>query len=93
VLTASNGREALAIVEHSVSDVDLILSDLTMPDMGGLELSREIKRKNLGTRIIILTGYMSDEIRKELEALEVTACLNKPIEIRHLLLAIDAALQ
>nr|WP_281721075.1 response regulator [Nitrosomonas nitrosa] len=91
VLTASNGCEALARLDSPAEQVDLILSDLIMPEMGGLELCRELKHKRQDLRIIILSGYVADDAREELVSLGVASLLKKPIEVEQLLRAIEGA--
>ena len=58
IITASNGREGIArFHEHCP---DLILTDVRMPIMDGIEVLREVKTKESDTEVIILTGH-SDE--------------------------------
>lgn len=91
VLSASNGLEALTIIEQSGNQVDLVLSDLDMPMMGGLELCRELRRNNNHVRIIIFTGYAADETLQELRALAVAEILDKPVEVGQLLRTLENA--
>jgi DNA-binding NtrC family response regulator len=54
---ASNGREAL--VRHGQTSYDLIITDLNMPEVTGLELIKRIRQENDATEFIIVTGYAS----------------------------------
>lgn len=92
VLAAANGLEVLAILEQPQNRVDLILSDLDMPEMTGLELCREVRGKNSNIPIIILSGYISDENIKELKAFGVE-WIHKPVSIEHLSNAIERAVK
>ena len=56
---ASNGREAIAAVEKLLPDV--VLMDMVMPGLTGLEATRQIRKRFSKTRVLILTGYMEDE--------------------------------
>lgn len=93
VIVAPNGREALAILAQPETHVDLVLSDLIMPEMGGLEFCRELRRQHNPVKVIILTGYIDEETIKELRALAVLECINKPVEIEKLIRAVEGALQ
>lgn len=92
VLTATNGREALVLLEQSGVKVDLILSDLIMPEMGGIELCRNLREKESDVKIMVLTSYVTDDNLTELQSLGIVDCLNKPIDVQHLLRNVELAL-
>src|SRR3989304_616614 len=56
---ATNGREALAKIKRLAPDV--VLMDLAMPVMNGLEATRRIRRQFPGTKVLALTQYDDDE--------------------------------
>ena len=56
---AANGREALEAVEKTHQDV--VLMDMVMPGLNGLEATRQIRRRAPKVKVLILTGYMEDE--------------------------------
>lgn len=56
VFTATNGREALDFYRQNSAQIDLIISDMIMPEMGGLELCRELN----GQCAVVLVSAMSD---------------------------------
>ncbi len=60
---ASNGEEALRLLEHKRADV--LLLDLSMPNMGGLECIREIKSRGLAIKILVLTMYADEQYVRE----------------------------
>ncbi len=56
---AENGREAIAAAEKLLPDV--VLMDMVMPGLNGLEATRQLRKRCPKTRVLILTGYMEDE--------------------------------
>src|SRR5439155_5329450 len=69
VAHAKNGDEALQAVRQCQPDI--LVLDLRMPGVDGLGVLREMKRNELGTRVVVLTAVHSDEI---LEAIRLGAC-------------------
>ncbi|TLS67258.1 PAS domain S-box protein [Mariprofundus erugo] len=62
VLTASNGEEAFALFMAHAGEVDLIISDVVMPKMGGVELLRSVRRYNEQLPFMLVTGYDRDHV-------------------------------
>ena len=87
---ASDGREAL--VKMKEIKADLLVTDLTMPNMNGIELMRRISsspRLN-GTPVLVVTSAGNEQQRKELMELGATRILSKPISPPMLVEAINA---
>lgn len=81
VLTASNGEEALEQYREHPDDIDLILSDMVMPRMGGVELYRRIQQENPELRMIIMTGYPMEDDGRDLLEQGIVDWILKPFEI------------
>ena len=62
VITASNGREALETYSAKTSAIQLIMMDLTMPEMDGIEAYYELRKVALSVPIVICSGYGKDAI-------------------------------
>ncbi len=60
---AGNGKEALEFIEKA--HVDVVLSDIRMPIMSGIDLAREINNRGLAIKIVFLSGYKDFEYAKE----------------------------
>ena len=79
---AQNGVKAMEIAEKLQPDV--VITDIKMPYMNGLELARNLKEENPGVRILILTGFDEFEYAKEAVHLEVEEYILKPINANEL---------
>jgi two-component system, response regulator YesN len=83
VLGACNGREALAILEKTT--VDIMITDIQMPKMNGIELIKEVKKRNYLMKIIVISGFAEFEYAQESIKLNVADYLLKPFASRRLL--------
>ncbi len=88
-VTASvDSREALSFYRADPHGFDLVLSDMTMPEMTGFDLAREIKAINPETPVILSTGYNDRALREKAEKIGVKTFLMKPVAMRTLLTAV-----
>ena len=81
-LTASSGLEALKYIQDLPNRIDLVLLDLRMPGMGGIEVLKSIRKHNPNLPVIVLTA-LTDK-RRECEALGIEAYVTKPYSIEEL---------
>ena len=89
VLEAGNGIEAIEMLEKSEGDVDLVVSDVVMPEMDGPTLLRELRRRNPSLKIIFVSGYAEDAFQKHLPADgEQFTFLAKPFTLKQLVNAV-----
>lgn len=66
-LEACDGEEALQIVERAPDPIDLVLTDVVMPKVGGPELARRLAAIRPGLRIVFMSGYSEDPIVRTIE--------------------------
>ncbi len=90
VRAVPNGREAIQACRNEHFDV--MLADIRMPDMDGLEVSRVIAREFPDVRVIVITGYPSPESAARARKLGVSDYLQKPVAPDRLSAATAAAL-
>jgi CheY-like chemotaxis protein len=76
VLTAGDGAAALAEVERHAAPVDLVLTDVIMPQMSGPALVAQLRARHPGLRVLYVSGYTADALREQAES--GTAFLAKP---------------
>ena len=81
VETALNGKQALHILNDKAKSVDLVLTDLKMPVMDGYELLSYMSRSFKSIPIIVMTGFGSAEIAKQLKQRGISYYIEKPFEI------------
>src|SRR3954447_7651536 len=79
VVTAANGIEAVAVLE--AEPVDLVLTDLRMPDMDGFELLAFLRRSHAELPVILMTALGSDETAARLGTTGSFECLTKPFDV------------
>ena len=84
VLEAGNGVEAIEILERHQGKVDLVVSDVVMPEMDGPTLLRELRSRNPALKIIFVSGYAEDAFQKHLPADGQFAFLAKPFTLKQL---------
>ena len=77
VLEASNGREGLTMCETNEGPIDLLLSDVVMPELSGRELAEQAVKLRPGMKVMFMSGYTHDIILKE-GVQKGTAFLQKP---------------
>ncbi len=84
VIVASNGVEALEVLEGNGKKIDLLLTDVVMPQMGGPELADELETRNPGLKVVFMSGY-SEKIVGARLATGHRALLEKPFSLAVLL--------
>ena len=84
-LVAQNGAEGLELFKQNESEIDLIITDVNMPIMNGLEMIREIKKINPNIPIIVATAFSNTEYLLEAIDIGVDKYVLKPIDMKKLL--------
>jgi two-component system cell cycle sensor histidine kinase/response regulator CckA len=88
VLQAGNGVEALEIFEAQKGEVDLVVSDVVMPEMDGPTLLKELRARKPEVKIIFVSGYAEDAFEKHLPEGGQFAFLAKPFPLKQLVAAV-----
>jgi PAS domain S-box-containing protein len=93
VLEARNGTEALRLAAAHPVPVDLLLTDVVMPGMGGRELAERLSERSPTTPIVFLSGYAGDALAEEGSLPPGTEFLQKPVDLDVLLGAVARVLE
>ena len=88
-LLACSGPAALELLDCA----DAVVTDLTMPEMDGLELLRAIRQRYDALPVILVTGYHSESLAAHARARGAFACLPKPFDLQKLRHVLDSALR
>ncbi|MBT3604368.1 MAG: response regulator [Candidatus Latescibacteria bacterium] len=89
--TATDGQEAIALLQEHI--YDLLVTDIRMPGMSGMELLRHVQENHPSVAVILMTGYASTESAIEALRLGVYDYIEKPFEMLELLQAVVNALE
>ena len=82
ITSASTGNKALELLAQT--SVDLVITDVRMPGINGLDLVLEIRKKHPSTKIIVMTAYGTPEIEEEAEKRGAFFYIEKPFDIKNL---------
>jgi len=91
-IAAGDGAAALTLVESLESEIDLLLTDVIMPHMGGPELARRLRDKRPGLKVVFTSGYTDNSLLQRGVLAESVDLLQKPYAPAELLRRVRAAL-
>jgi two-component system chemotaxis response regulator CheY len=89
VTTAGDGQEALAKMEAAARPYDIVITDHHMPRMTGLGLVRELRARDFGGKIAVLSAHLNDANVQAYTELNVDLLLSKPFDVGELRHAIE----
>ncbi len=90
VLEASSGMDALDVVAESGGKIDLIVSDVVMPEMDGPTMFGELRKRGVKCRVIFVSGYAEEAFAKNLPEGEDFGFMPKPFTLKQLIEAVKA---
>jgi two-component system cell cycle sensor histidine kinase/response regulator CckA len=92
VIEAASGLEALHLMDERGEPVDLVVSDVVMPEMDGPSLLRELRKRHPDLKVIFVSGYAEDAFKRNLPEGEEFAFLPKPFSLKQLIEAVKATM-
>jgi CheY-like chemotaxis protein len=84
-----NGDAAIARLDSGLERYDIIIVDQKMPHMTGVELVEELKKRGITSKIMVLSAYLSSEVRAAYERMDVHVMFPKPFDVGQLRSAVD----
>ncbi len=93
VLEAANGFEALRLLQTMPYPVDLVISDVVMPEMGGRELVERVRKTAPGVRVMLMSGYTDDMVLKQRLVDRSVPFLQKPFTVTEFAHAVETVLR
>lgn len=92
-MEAANGEEALAALDAHANRIDVILSDVVMPVMGGIALFHAMRERGLSIPVVMLSGHPMESELKDLQAQGLAGWMLKPPDMKRLSQLLTQALQ
>lgn len=93
IIPAVDGKDGLEKFKENQEKVDIIVTDLSMPNMDGLEMIEEIKKIDKDVPVLITTAHQDISYLKQAIELGVTSYIIKPIDIRNIIKSISKAIE
>ena len=89
----TNPLEALSVFEHSPNNYDLILSDVRMPEINGIDLIKKMKNINDNVNFVLMSAFDIGNYLEEMEELELKSFMRKPMHIEQLIKAVNECIK
>ena len=90
VLAGGNGHDALAVAAGETGPIDVLVSDVVMPAMDGVELAERLGQSRPETRVVFMSGYADHPVLEERLRLGTVELLRKPFSIHDLIARVEA---
>jgi two-component system, cell cycle sensor histidine kinase and response regulator CckA len=81
VLTAADGEEAINVYRHHKREIDMVLLDLGLPKISGVEVFAMMKEANPAVRVVVASGYLERETKNKMHEAGITKFVDKPYMI------------
>ena len=92
MLEAETGLEALKVVEEAGHPIDLIVSDVIMPEMDGPTMLTELRKRGVAAKVVFVSGYADDAFARNLPAEQEFVFLPKPFTLKQLVETVKATM-
>jgi DNA-binding NtrC family response regulator len=93
IIEATDGERALEVFARHHKEIALVMSDLGLPKMNGIDVIKKMKEIDANVQVIVASGYFEPQLKSELEQLGVKGFIMKPYKIDQLLLIIREVME
>ncbi len=93
VMAADSGRRGLEIYDERSDEIDVVLLDMTMPEMSGAEVYEELQLRDTNARVVLTSGYHESAVAHRFTAEGGAAFIQKPYTLDELAATLDGALE
>jgi CheY-like chemotaxis protein/anti-sigma regulatory factor (Ser/Thr protein kinase) len=93
MLAATDGAKAIDLYLDHKEEIDVVLLDLGLPKVPGIDVIQKLKEYNPAVKIVVATGYLEPELKSEIFRSGVKDCINKPYVIRDVLEKLGSLIQ
>lgn len=80
ILSSRKAKEGIEIFKANQEDIDLVILDLTMPEMDGVEVCQEIQKINPDIKVLIMSGYNEKDAMKQFKHTTISGFIQKPFQ-------------
>jgi len=84
--SANDGEEGLEKYKTNPEKYELIITDITMPKMSGLELSQKVKEINPSQKIVVISAHREDEFLSQIKEIGIDGIIFKPVQLEEIAL-------
>ena len=92
MLEAESGVDALNVLEEAGVPIDLIVSDVIMPEMDGPTMLVELRRRGVEAKVVFVSGYADDAFARNLPGKQEFVFLPKPFTLKQLVETVKATM-
>jgi len=84
--SANDGEEGLEKYKTNPEKYELIITDITMPKMNGLELAQKVKEINPSQKIVVISAHREDEFLSQIKEIRIDGVIFKPVQLEEIAL-------
>ena len=93
VLVAADGEEAIEVYRLHKLEIDVVLLDVGLPKVNGVDVLYKMKSENPNVRVIIVSGFLAPELRTKMQQAGVEHFIDKPYMLDHVLETIQSLIE